>query len=62
MVPAKPRILLLKLRSKEHVELLYKRRFDLKSKGIENNVHQVSVVFVFVFSVEFKTSPNYAKR
>ena len=33
---AKPRIMLIKLSSKDQVETMYKRRFDLKSKGIEN--------------------------
>ena len=32
----RPRILLLRLGSREHVEVLYNRRFDLKRKGIEN--------------------------
>ena len=32
----KPRIMMLKLCSKEEVDTLYRRRFDLKSKGIEN--------------------------
>ncbi|XP_043199198.1 uncharacterized protein LOC122368937 [Amphibalanus amphitrite] len=32
----KPRIMLLKLGTKEEAEVLYKRRFDLKRKGIEN--------------------------
>ena len=32
----RPRIMLLKLNSSDHVDLLYRRRFNLKSKGYTN--------------------------